>query len=180
MSTVRIAALIVSLGLLPGDALAKPPPEVRPITIVVTNATEVAKAHEGSIVVGIASMFIDVEDRVREEIVAQLGPRLQARGVQAVVGQVTVAVTPEAARGFYLWDHTTKTLGPATVTEGTFEAIQVTITNPDEVVKANKGGVALVAAKVLAMDVAGKVNETTAAVILESLADEGVSAMVAF
>lgn len=179
MNVLRVFALLFALlGAFP--ALARPPAEPRPITIVVTNADDVARAREGAVIAGLASLFTDLDVAVADEVVAQMGPRLQARGVQAVLGRSTVTVTPETARGFYLWDATTQTLGPATVTEGSYTCVQVTITNPEAMVREQKGALALFAGKLLAVDLGGKVNETAAAVILQELAAEGVSAMVSF
>jgi hypothetical protein len=189
MSTVPrfIAGARVVTGLVtglvavaPAVALAKAPEPAKPITVIVTNATEVAKAHEGAWVVGMASFFVDVDGRVLDEISAQLPPHLQASGVQSVVGRSDLTVTPENATGFYLWDATTQSLTPASIQAGTYHTIQVTILNADDIVKQQRGSVTLFAGKLLNVNLKGKVNETAAALLLQELSAEGVSAMVAF
>lgn len=164
--------------LVPAVAAADTPPP--PIQIIVTNAEDVARDREGALVVGVAGLFVDIGQRVREEIAVQMIPRLQARGIQSVIGPGTLVVSPEQARGFYVLDVQNQVLAPASVAAGTYPTLQVTVLNPDDVVKHERGAATLIVGKVLGMDLAEKVERSVGTAILQELAGQNVQAMVVF
>jgi hypothetical protein len=175
-------AFIASLALtfaLAVPALAKGPAPV-PITIIVTNTDEVAKAHENAILVGVAGLFVDIDARVLDEIVSALPGRLQAQGVQAVVGRLDVTISPTGPGRYWLWNATTQELSPAAMREGSYRAILVTVLNPEDLVRDHRGGATLLAGRILQMDLGSKVNEACAAAILKELQAEGINALVSF
>lgn len=175
-----LSGIAATLLTLPTGALAKPQVPAPPITILVTDPGQVARDRENDLLVTLAGMFVDVDAKVVDEIAAQMTPKLEARGVQAVVSRVDVTISAAAARPYWLWDATTQELTPAAVKDGTYKGIVITVMNPDDLVRAEKGKGTLVLGKLLQVNLGSRVSAECGAVILQELQAEKISALVSF
>lgn len=175
-----LSGLTAALLLLPSAALAKPQQPAPPITILVTDPGQVARDRENDLLVSLAGMFFDVDAKVVDEIAAQITPRLEARGVQAVVSRVSVSISAAEARPYWLWNATTQELSPAAVKDGTYQGIVITVMNPDDLVRNEKGKGTLILGKLLQVNIGSRVSAECGAVILQELQAERVSALVSF
>ena len=169
-----IAALLLGLCIEPAQA------GDGQITLLITNATEVARNEKGAALVTVASVFMDIDKRTQKVIAQRMGDTLTAQGVQATVIPQTITFPSPGYSSFYLWDSTTSALTPVTLAMGEYRVLQVNVLNVDDLVATQTNAVVVDLAHMFGYDLKAAVNERAAPILLQQLEGQGIHAVAAW
>lgn len=183
---------MIPLLLLP-LALARPaaPPAASPapagdaaqeatITLLITNATEVARKEKGAALITVAGAFMDIDRKTQKVIAERMTERLAAQGVEAAIVPDTITFPSARYTAFYLWDPAQSGLVPVTLALGDYRVLQVDIHNVDALVAAETGSLVVDLAHFVGYDLRATVNERAAPKLLQELEAQGVHAVAAW
>jgi len=150
------------------------------ITVLITNAEQVAAAEKGRALVSVAGVFVDIDKKTQKVIGQRLQDSLATQGVQATVVPQTITFPSPGYTSFYLWDAASDHLVPVTLAMGEYRVLQVNLLNIDEIVSRETAGVVVDLAHVLGYNLKAAVNERAAPVLLKALESQGVHAVAAW
>lgn len=150
------------------------------ITLLITNATEVAKKEKGAAVVTVAGMFMDIDLKTQKVIAKRMGESLEAQGLHAVVEPATIQFPSPGYSSFTMWDPAAQSLVPVTLALGEYRVLQVDILNPDDVVARQTSSMVVDVAHLVGWDLKGEVNERAAPLLLQELDKQGIRAVAAW
>ena len=150
------------------------------ITLLITNAEEVAAAEKGRTLVTVAGVFVDIDKKTQKVIGQRLQDSLATLGVQATVVPQTIPFPSPGYTSFYLWDDTRPGLVPVTLALGDYRVLQVNVLNVDDIVARETAGVVVDLAHVLGYNLKAAVNERAAPILLQALESQGVHAVAAW
>lgn len=150
------------------------------ITLLITNATAVAKQEKGNAVVTVASVFMDIDKKTQKVIAQRMADSLTAEGVQATIVPQTITFPSPGYTSFYLWDPTVSALQPVTLAMGEYRVLQVNVLNVDDLVASSTNGVVVDLAHMFGYNLKAAVNERAAPVLLAQLESQGVHAVAAW
>ncbi len=148
------------------------------LTLLVTNAVEVAKREKGPAAVAIADVFLDINKKALKVIATQMMTRLADRGVRATVVPEKVEFPGPGLTRFYYWDSATSDLVPVALAPDTYVVLRVDIENPDEVLAAHAGSGIAWAMSHMGADTDVIVTQTAAPILLQELQAEGITAVL--
>lgn len=150
------------------------------ITLLITNATEVARKEKGAAVVTMASVFMDIDKKAQKAIALRMAESLAAKGVLALIEPATIAFPSPGYSAFTMWDPTTATLMPVTLALGEYRVLRVDIQNPDDVVASQTSSMLVDMAHFVGWDLKTEVNQRAAPILLQELEAQGVHAVAAW
>ncbi len=150
------------------------------ITLLITNATEVARKERGAALITVASVFMDVDKKTQKVIATRMSESLIARGIEAKVEPATISFPSPNFTAFYLWDPTASALMPVTLALGEYQVLQVNVQNPDEIVAAETSSLVVGMANLFGYDLKQEVNARAAPILLQELQAQGVQAVAAW
>lgn len=167
---------LVGAWLLAGPALAGD----GEITVLITNAEQVAAAEKGRALVSVAGVFVDIDKKTQKVIGQRLQDSLATQGVQATVVPQTITFPSPGYTSFYLWDSGSSGLVPVTLAMGEYRVLKVNLLNIDDIVSRETAGVVVDLAHVLGYNLKAAVNERAAPILLQALEGQGVHAIAAW
>ncbi len=150
------------------------------ITLLITNATEVARKEKGAAVVTVASVFMDIDKKTQKVIAERMADSLTSEGVLATIVPQTITFPSPGYTSFVLWDSTSGGLVPVTLAMGQYRVLQVNVLNVDDLVASQTNGVVVDLAHLLGYDLKAAVNERAAPILLKELEQQGVHAVAAW
>lgn len=150
------------------------------ITVLITNAEQVAAAEKGRALVSVAGVFVDIDKKTQKVIGQRLQENLATQGVQATVVPQTITFPSPGYTAFYLWDSASSGLVPVTLAMGEYRVLKVNLLNIDEIVSRETAGVVVDLAHVLGYNLKAAVNERAAPILLQALEGQGVHAIAAW
>lgn len=148
------------------------------ITLLITNAAEVARKEKGAALVTVADVFMDINKKTQRVIATRLQENLAAQGVVAAVEPATIQFPSPEYSAFYLWDGAE--LVPVALALGEYRVLTVDIQNAEQVVAAQVGSTAVGLASMFGLDLKAEVNKRAAPILLKELHGQGVTAIAAF
>lgn len=150
------------------------------ITLLITNASEVARREKGAAVITIASVFMDIDKKAQKAIAQRMTVALAAKGVVALIEPATIAFPSPGYSAFVMWDPTAAALVPVTLALGEYRVLRVDIQNPDDVVASQTSSMLVDVARLVGWDLKTEVNERAAPLLLQELDAQGVHAVAAW
>lgn len=153
-------------------------PDAHVLTLLVTNAVDVARKEKGAAVVTIADVFLDINKKAQKAIAAEMVTKLAAHGVDATVVPKKVSFPGPGLTRFYYWDTPSSDFVPVALPPGNYVVLRVDIRNPDDVLAGQTGaGIAWALSKV-GVDTDLLVTQKAAPVLLQELQTEGITAVM--
>ena len=150
------------------------------ITLLITNATDVAKKEKGAAVVTVADVFMDIDKKTQKVIAKRLADNLAARGVVAAVEPATISFPSPGFTSFYMWDPSTQALVPVTLAMADYRVLEIDIQNVDDVVASQSSSMVVDVAHLVGYDLKTEVNARAAPLLLQELNAQGVNAVAAW
>ncbi len=150
------------------------------ITLLITNAKDVAKKQAGSAVVTMASVFMDIDKKTQKVIAKRLTEGLAAQGIQATVEAETISFPSPGYSNFCMWEPASNSLVPVTLAMADYRVLDVDIQNVDEVVASQSSSMIVDVAHLIGIDLKGEVNARAAPILLQQLQAQGINAVAAW
>ena len=141
------------------------------VLLVVMNPGELARREAGSVVAGLSNFFGVTSGAVSDAVADSLAETLEQREIEAEVARERAQIGPST---WWALDDGGRGWREVMLPEGQWDLIALDITDPEAVIRDQKGGFTLAVARILGMNLSGRVNE---AVLQETLAvfeEEGV------
>ncbi len=148
------------------------------LTLLVTNAVDVAKQEKGAAVVSIADVFLDVNKKAQKLIAAEMVTKLAGRGVEATVIPEKATFPGPGLTRFYFWDPTTSDLVPVAMAPGTYVVLRVDIQNADDVLADRTGAGIAWAMSHMGVDTDALVTQQAAPILMQELQAVGITAIL--
>jgi hypothetical protein len=141
------------------------------VLLIVMNPRELARREAGGMMAGLGDFFGVTAGAVSDAVAVQLEESLDEQSIEARVERERASVGPST---WWALDDRGRGWREVMLPEGTWELISLSISDPEAVIRDQKGGFTLAVARTLGMNLPGRVNE---AVLMETLAvfeEEGV------